>query len=185
MVNENDEKIIIKCSPGLAIYLDEGRREVEMGSKKVRELISFLLIHRGEKNKKSTICRYLWENKSIQEGMDCLYKTIHIIKHSEIPFHLTDAQGTLGINTENLDCDLFALEQLYNENNSVENKEKIISLYKSVPFSDECYEWMCQWEAKFEYKYIQTLEELCRHYIENHNQEKVGYYRKLLDDFSK
>lgn len=183
MVNENNEKIIIKCFPRLAIYLDEGRREVKIGSEKVRELISFLLIHKGEENSKSTICQYLWENKSIQEGMDCLYKTVRIIKRSEIPFHLSDAQGTLGIYTDNLDCDLFALEQLYNENNSVENKEKIISLYKIIPFSDECYEWMCQWEGKFEHKYVQTLEELCRHYIENQNQEKARYYRKLLDDF--
>lgn len=185
MVNENDEKIIIKCFPRLAIYLDEGKREVKIGSKKVRELIAFLLIHKDEENSKATICQNLWKHKSIQEGMDCLYKTIRIIKHSEIPFHLSDDRDTLGICKDNLECDLFGLERLFNENNSVENKEQIISLYKNAPFTDEDFEWMCLWNAKFDFQYIQTLGELCRYYLENNNQEKAEYYRKLLGDFSK
>lgn len=175
-MNESDGKISVKCFSRFAIFFGSGKQEVAIRNEKARELIAFLLMYKDKGIDKATICKNVWGDRTIVEGMDCLYKTINFIKHIDIPLHLESSHEKIWICTDNLDIDLLTFEQLYQDSNQIDNKERMISLYKGPLFNDETYAWSCTWEAFYDLKYLEILNEVCDFYKKNDNYEKEEIY---------
>lgn len=150
-----EKEICIKCFGKLAIYVNGVEQSVQMNSLKARELIAFLLIHKGETVSKTAVCNALWEDKPEECGKDSLYKLVKKVKEMPIPFMLNDTRGIIQLQLDNIDCDIITFEKLLEEGD-IGKKEKAVDLYRGTLFEEENYNWIYLKEAHYDNKYIET-----------------------------
>lgn len=183
-MNNVKGKIRINCFGRLEIYVNGIEQSMTMNSAKARELIAFLMTYKGAAVSKTTVCEALWEETPIEYSKDCLYKLVRRIKEMQIPFHVECSRGMIRLNTDNIESDIFLFDKLAEERQNVEEMERIIDVYSGSLFEEENYGWINMKAASYDKKYMDIVCALEEYYLETDSAVKLGFYRRLMVEYS-
>lgn len=154
-------------------------------NKKARELLSMLLIRKGNPVKKLWIAETLWPLAEQPQALDSLYKVIRFWKSDEVlhtyfPLKSRSNELELELKQEQISCDIWDFEK-YIALEEIKQMEAAVNLYSGPFLFQEYYEWTAEYEAYYEIKFMKLLDCLIYHFEKEGNQTNSFYYRKKRD----
>jgi two-component SAPR family response regulator len=162
------------------LTLTDGGRVVTLTKRKARELIAYLLCHRGQPVRKTKIAQELWSDSAAENALSLLYKTCRYIRESEENIPLVEKRGFLWLDLTGVSCDILEFDRLFAEKDNIESCALAVELAKAQLFFDEAYDWVAPFEAYYDIRYLELAEKLIVHYEEEGNMARADYYRNLL-----
>lgn len=183
---KGEKQIRVNCLGRLEIYVDNKEQSMTINSGKIRELIAFLMTYKGAPVSKATVCEALWEEVPIEYSKDCLYKLLKRIRNLSLPFHIESTRGMLRLDIDNIESDIFQLDELSAKRYDINESEKLVNLFlsKGSLFEEEGYGWINMKSAAYDKNYIDSICRLKDYYEETKEEAKRTFYKKLADEFA-
>lgn len=159
-------------------------RGIEIGWRKAREVLYYLLHHRNGVPP-DTLCEAIWPELPARRGRDTLWTAIHLLrKHLPAGCIVFHGRKLYRFNRDIvlLDYDVEQFLQLLSTNNSFEAHGMALDLYQGsyLPWSDT--PWTVSIRTDMEQRYLQTLRLVAASYEQrNAYEEALNLYRRMLE----
>lgn len=171
-----------------------GGKDINAGwrTRKAAELIAFLISEGGKYAAKEKIAEALWPEQEGRIAMSNLYMAYHYINkqagQSGFRIPIESERGKMRIDLTGINCDLTEFDKLLEKARatSVEESpdllEQAAALYTGSPFEDAYFKWASEIQGRYEYRYLQLLDQLIRHFKSCGDLQKAEVYEKKLRD---
>ncbi|MFA9381161.1 MAG: hypothetical protein ACERKO_08880, partial [Acetanaerobacterium sp.] len=148
------------------------------------ELIALLICERGLPVSKVKTAALLWPDSEENRAMDSLYKTIRHIQNfcvDGVRVPIISTRRSLQLDVSDIDLDTEAFLRLYKSGNQ-EDWEQAEELYRGALFLDGYYDWISQYEAYFDVRYLELLSRLTDYYSFIGNNNLAQYYKNKANE---
>lgn len=171
------------------VYGNNGSDMVRWSTIKEEELFAYFIYLRGEKVDKWKLCEMLWPNLNSEKALHNLHNTIYRLKKTlkfyGIENYITHQQGSYSGIFENIQCDLWRLEDLMNKRlvlneAKIENVEVNIAIYKGDLYGSKDYVWSIDLKENIEKYYLNTIKALSNYFYDKNSYYKVEEYTKKI-----
>lgn len=80
-----------------------------------------------------------------------------------------------------IDYDLNEFQRLYRKRSDPDACEQVLELYRGLLFYHNSYDWVAQWEAYYEHRYIEILEHIIKYHERCGNRQTAKLYKRYLE----
>ncbi len=170
-----------------------GGKDINAGwrTRKAAELIAFLISEGGSYTAKEKIAEALWPEQESRIAMANLYMAYHYINkqagQSGFRIPIESERGKMRIDMTGISCDLLEFDELLTAARTApaekmrELMEEAATLYTGLPFEDAYFDWAGEIQGRYEYRYLELLEQLVCHFKSCGDMQKAqAYETKLL-----
>ena len=133
-------------------------------TKKVQELLAYLVHHKGQEVISDSIIEALWPEHNLEKAKKLLYTTMYYLRKGLNQYGVEIiAKGQKYILLEEkLQCDIDILEDVISQINTsrckvAEVSEKLFKIYKGGYLEEDCYEWAKEKETGLESRFTNTV----------------------------
>jgi two-component SAPR family response regulator len=175
-----NRQVEIRCFSRFTLLA--GGAAVNLHSAKAEELIAFLVCEQQSVSKHK-VAETLWPDADDKHAMDSLYKTLrHISKISADGKRLPviDNRNSLQIDFTAVLIDTYEFLSLCGSSES-DDRERAVGIYKSGLLIDNNYDWAIDYEADYDIRYYELLQDLGRHFSRLGDKKKVRYYKAKME----
>lgn len=179
ITDKNGDKIMFRCFGQFSIEYQGVYLNLRI--KKSREILAFLLMERGRPIVKKRVAETLWADKEPAKAAGCFYKSLcrlsEEIKSYGAAFPLRSSGNLIWLDMRFIESDVTQFEELCKKNDPAAFRAAA-ALYTSPFLSKEDYEWTEQWQAYYDFKYVNVIQKLIGYY-ETENPRLANYYKKV------
>jgi len=171
-----------------------GGKDINAGwrTRKAAELIAFLISEGGNYTAKEKIAEALWPEQEGRIAMSNLYMAYHYInkQSGRLGFRIPieSERGKMRIDLSGISCDLLEFDRLLGEARTASREkrpalmERAAALYTGLPFEDAYFGWTGEIQGRYEYRYLELLEQLVCHFKSCDDLQNAEVYEKKLRD---
>jgi len=185
-----DGAVRFNCFRHFSIMADGKDINSDWRTRKAAELIAFLISEGGSYTAKEKIAEALWPDQEDRTAMSNLYMAYHYINKqaSQSGFHIPieSKRGTMRIDLRRISSDLVDFDNLLNsaqasaDEKKTDLLEQAAALYTGLPFEDSYYDWADEIQGRYEYRYLQLLDNLIPLLTNCGNFQKAETYKRKL-----
>lgn len=184
---KNEIGLYIQCLGGLEYRLENGEI-IKWRTKKAEELFALLLHYQGKGVSREIIMDILWPEMDIKKASNNLYTTSYYIRKTLEEHGFEDMldrdkeKYCLKIKPNQVDFIEFSnkVEQIDNNNISLEELLEISKIYKGQYMKDKGYEWANTYVVWFENAYTKVQFEIAKRQYKENNIKKSSDSLKIL-----
>ncbi len=166
-----------------SLYVDGQEKTAALHSRKVAEMIAFLLCHAGETIDKKSVAQALWNDFKTALAMDNLYKTIKklsLLPQHGIPLFIENTRGEIRLQTDNIESDIFSFE-VWSRSKLPKDWERAAQLYRGLLLYQDCFSWCQAIEGYYDCLYLENAEKLLHYYKQKNIRSKILFWQRKLD----
>ncbi|MDR3091135.1 MAG: hypothetical protein LBU36_02890 [Clostridiales bacterium] len=150
-------------------------------NKKACELLALLLMERGKPIRKQRLAETLWQDAEPENALDSIYKAVRCLqalgKREGFIMPVRADSGFMWLDMERVESDVIEFERLY-ASGRFADYEAAVELYRAPFLSKEFYEWLEQWQAFYDIRYMNMINALIESYRES-NPNMARYYQSI------
>lgn len=157
---------------GIPIYLN----------RKAGELLALLSCEGGGPLDKRAVAGMIWPNSGRKQSLNNLQKICKYIKSMKEKIPLDCGKTQVFLDMKKIDCDLNEFRRLYRKRPDPDACEQVLELYRGLLFYHNSYDWVAQWEAYYELRYIEILGHMIKYHERCGNIQAAKLYKRYLEE---
>jgi len=190
----SDKILHIQLCNEFSIVIDNQKRDyIKWRTAKAKEVFLYLLHHRGEKVRKSTLVDLIWEDFDADRAYPQLYTTVYHIRNAlkvfENHFSIHSVMDGYILHTSNIHIDIekwkeeiASLGPISDE--TIKSYENVMHLYKGGYLVNENYLWVASEQYRLETLWIETAHHIAEFYDDNNDLDNAEkWYRRITEQF--
>jgi two-component SAPR family response regulator len=184
----NEQPMSIHCFGHLSIKLEAKELDIPWRTKKVEELLAYLVCCEGDFVSKEKLAEVLWPELDMEKSKSNFYLAYHYLKKQSqqlgIKFPLESSRGKIRIKTEEVTVDLLCFKDAIQgletiKPDTINLAEKAAQLYTGMLLEQHYYAWSTVFAQHYEMLYMELIQKLVVYY-EGRNLQKYSYYLQKL-----
>lgn len=184
---ENNNKIL--CFDNLQ-WISHSRA-IKWRTAKTKELIAFLLHHKGKFVHRDKIIENLWPDKQLDNSIKLLHTSIYnarkALKSQGNEDRIIFSNEMYKLNIEDVFCDVFEFDKMTAGDLEISQKnitqyEKVVQLYTGGYFQENDYLWIKDEQERLDYIYINLLKHISAYYMSQEQyQSAIPLLKTILE----
>lgn len=173
-----------------SIKMENNKSEIiKWRTSKAKEVFLYLLHHRGELVRKSTLIELIWSDFEPDKAFPQLYTTVYHIRNTlhtyENHISIKNVMDGYILTTNNVQIDIYEWSELVENlppisEDTINAYETTMALYKGGYLENENYMWLASEQYRLNIKWAEVAHKMAHFYRQNNNLDKAEeWYRKI------